>query len=835
MAGVSPCGLEATIKSMTDQSKKQLHSKGVLSDYFILEGHIASTRSADVYGALDKNHHQGVSLWMLRHPLALNSEAVERFLARIKSIRELTPPVGTILDFGVDSAGMAFVVCPPLDGYPIIGGNKDLTEAERRFAACVRLIDRLHSNQIVCGELCHSSFWVDREGEISLAGVMGSFDTEAVATAMLPPLETLHYVSPEQRAGGGVDKAADVFSLGVLGYRLFADRFPFGDDSSVFSGELDLAQVPPISDFCPNCPPWIDAVVRRCLAVEPEARYQSAKVLLQGIFEARQRAFSDSELPARTRQDVIPRRSRVDVPPSASPALFRNAAAAVTAKKSDEAEEEGAPKVRPRILIAMLGVFFLSLFAVWQIAQRRRIDRETPQVDLSLYRAAAEGNEKLKGAIDAISEAQVALAEKAAKLEEVVNSDDPLAYDILVKSALEASSAELRKLSEKAVVDRARRMGLTRSAEQIRQWLRIIPAGQRPPSYEPLLRSLNNSLPQERRDAAIREAYASDPKVTLRLAAALALDSGKVDSFQPILSQLVGDSLGMQDAKEHSTLALILAHQELAMVFGDDVVQRRSELPDVDVVWLLKLLGDRNDLNVRAFANLAVERGALSPLRRMFLSVVRDRDDLPSDILNALVKASAGSLSLEDVGAFGRWYDTDSERLLLAICAEASDPDVLVEAFDIVAGKSLSAESSAALIDWVRRSQWDKRGTFVRAIGILSNADSVSAEQIREAVAAFDPYIKDRRIIAIFMEMNNPVVSRAMVEKHGRQLPLNILLNLLSHQDRETRILAIQALKDSGVQELGALKMIVDRYEQEKDESIRQIYRDSFWMIKERQ
>ncbi|MBX7139154.1 MAG: hypothetical protein K1X83_14360, partial [Oligoflexia bacterium] len=82
-----------------------LHTQGTVADYFVIESHILSTRTADAYKAVDKSRSMPVCLWMLRHPLALNSEAVKRLLQRINAISEITPAVSDLSAYGVDGGG----------------------------------------------------------------------------------------------------------------------------------------------------------------------------------------------------------------------------------------------------------------------------------------------------------------------------------------------------------------------------------------------------------------------------------------------------------------------------------------------------------------------------------------------------------------------------------------------------------------------------------------------------------------------------------------------------------------------------------------------------------
>lgn len=348
-----------------------------------------------------------------------------------------------------------------------------------------------------------------------------------------------------------------------------------------------------------------------------------------------------------------------------------------------------------------------------------------------------------------------------------------------------------------------------------------------------MLKAIDKSLPEEARFASLRQAYASHPRVALRLAVALALDLNALGAFQPVIAQLVGDSLRLKDVDKFSTLSLVLAHPDLALVFGEDVIQKKELIPDEDIIWLLKQLASRNDINVRPIANIAVERKVLSPLRTVFLETIRDRGDLPPDILTALIRAAAGVLRSEDVGAFGRWYDISAESILLAVCALEEDPSVALEAFDTLAGKSLTVEPSASLVQWVRKSYWDDRGSFARVVGMLGNLKLLSDEEVVSAFESFDKAVRDSDLLDILLETNHPLIVKYVVDRYSELLGLGTLLNLLSNREPGIRIAAVRALKNFN--DIGALKIILDHYENEKDESVRQVYKETFWVIRQRE
>jgi hypothetical protein len=656
---------------------------------------------------------------------------------------------------------------------------------------------------------------------------MGSFDSEAAATAMLPPAETIPFLSPEQRSAAGVDGASDVFALGVLGYFLFTGRYPYGAGPASLMTGFDLSRVEPLSRFVGAPPVWAEEVLRRCLEPDTAARYPNAGAVAEAISAVIQRVRARESAPMQVQREGSIVGSRQS---TSAHSLEPMSHAPVPVETAVSPEAGRGMALRVGILGGLI-ILISGVTAHWYTAQRRAQEAGLRD-ELAVHREAAN-SQQLRQAIDVIGQSDSELLEQANELEKITNSDDPIAHQILVTSAKDAKTQQMRALSEKAIIDRARRLGLMRSSEQVRQWLRGLKDGDLPTVYEAVLRSLDTTLPIEARKTLLRQGYASEPKLVLKLAAALALDSASFDQYQPVLAQLIGDAARWSDASDHAALSLILAYEELALLFGDDIIQRRDQIPDKDVVWLLKILAGRGDVNVRAIANLAIERNVLPPVPAQFLMLVRDRTDLPADVLATLVRAAAGVLRSEDINPLGRWFDVDAERVLLGICAVGAPSEVMQDAFDTLAGKSLTLEPSAALVDWVRRNQWENRLSFARAVGSLAYVDTVSESELTAAFDSLDKYMKDPDLIDVLLEAKNPRISQIIVQRYAGSLGLGGLINLLSDSAKEIRIAAIKSLKDYN--DIGALKIIIDRYERERDPAVREAYRENFWVIKERE
>ncbi len=118
-----------------------------------------------------------------------------------------------------------------------------------------------------------------RLGDFGLARAGGASATTvpvegelAVGTPASAIAGTPAYMAPEVLRGGAADRASDQFSFGVLAYEVLAGKRPFaGTTWAALLSSIEEASVPPLR----GTPAWLDAAIRRCLAVTPADRFDS--------------------------------------------------------------------------------------------------------------------------------------------------------------------------------------------------------------------------------------------------------------------------------------------------------------------------------------------------------------------------------------------------------------------------------------------------------------------------------------------------------------------------------------------------------------------------------
>src|SRR5580704_6482669 len=92
-------------------------------------------------------------------------------------------------------------------------------------------------------------------------------------------LGTLQYMAPEQVEGkqNEIDARTDIFAFGAVVYEMATGRKAFeGKTSASVMAKILEAEPPSMASLQPMTPPALDRVVRKCLAKEPEKRWQAA-------------------------------------------------------------------------------------------------------------------------------------------------------------------------------------------------------------------------------------------------------------------------------------------------------------------------------------------------------------------------------------------------------------------------------------------------------------------------------------------------------------------------------------------------------------------------------
>jgi serine/threonine protein kinase len=245
----------------------------------------------EVFRARDTRFDRSVAIKVLPAASGANAESLLRFEREGKAISQLNHPnICTLHDVGhVD--GVDYLVMELLDGHSladrIARGALPVADVLRYGAEIARALDRAHRAGIVHRDLKPGNIMITKSGakllDFGLARSLSPAAAPADATQQKPltaegtVLGTYPYMGPEQLAGEASDARTDIFAFGAVLYEMLTGTRAFEgkNKTSVIAAVLS-GQPRPIAQLQPLTPPALEHIVAKCLAKDPDERWQSA-------------------------------------------------------------------------------------------------------------------------------------------------------------------------------------------------------------------------------------------------------------------------------------------------------------------------------------------------------------------------------------------------------------------------------------------------------------------------------------------------------------------------------------------------------------------------------
>ncbi|MEA2238701.1 MAG: eukaryotic-like serine/threonine-protein kinase [Thermoanaerobaculia bacterium] len=302
----------------------------------------------EVYKARDTRLDRSVAIKVLPPAFADNAQLKLRFEREAKTISQLTHPhICTLYDVGNDQ-GVEYLVMELLDGETladrIARGPLPMRDVLRYGGEIAAALDRAHRGGVVHRDLKPGNvmitksgaklldFGLAKGGAISLSGGSTAYPADGATlqkslTQEGTILGTFQYMAPEQLEGTDADARTDIFALGTLLYEMASGRRAFsGKTKTSLIAAIVGGEPTPIREIQPLTPPAFEHVIAKCLAKDPDHRWQSASDVASEL-EWIGATSSQSQAVG----DVTRRRSRNRAMVVAMIALAAIAAAAVAA------------------------------------------------------------------------------------------------------------------------------------------------------------------------------------------------------------------------------------------------------------------------------------------------------------------------------------------------------------------------------------------------------------------------------------------------------------------------------------------------------------------------
>ena len=150
-------------------------------------------------------------------------------------------------------------------------------------------LQALHRKQMLHQDLRPENVLLDAQGTvklIDLGGVHVAGLAEAAGDARAGAmLGSLQYTAPEYFVGDGGSEVSDLFALALIAWQMLGGRLPYGLQLTRVRTARDLhgLQLQPLRALRPDLPPWVEAVLRKALQVQPARRQQALSELMHDL------------------------------------------------------------------------------------------------------------------------------------------------------------------------------------------------------------------------------------------------------------------------------------------------------------------------------------------------------------------------------------------------------------------------------------------------------------------------------------------------------------------------------------------------------------------------
>lgn len=335
---------------------------------------------AMVYQAHDLVLDRWVAIKVMNDSLKNQNEFVQRFIREAKAAGSMSHAnIVSVYDIGRENS-IYFMVMEYIEGTTLADylhkNNHSLTTDETLDIA-VQICEGLthaHLNGIIHRDIKLQNIMRTVDGRYKVTDFGISFfshmNTSLTQTGTV--MGSAHYFSPEQASGGKVSYASDVYSLGVVIYKMVTKRFPFDAKNSVSIALKHLQEpVPDPRKFNPSIPEDLVEVIYKALKKKQEERYQSIEEMKHALLKI------DNDVSSHVVSTLDDSTQRIETEYTAFPPRQE----ATSQQKSNKKSNKLKLSMSFVIAFIVLGAIYLIGWEYWQKDESDlRIKNEQPNI-----------------------------------------------------------------------------------------------------------------------------------------------------------------------------------------------------------------------------------------------------------------------------------------------------------------------------------------------------------------------------------------------------------------------------------------------------------------------
>jgi WD40 repeat protein len=244
-----------------------------------------------VYKAVDAELDRTVAIKVPRAGYFTSSEEEERFLREARHAARLNHPnIVQVHEIGHES-GVPYIVSDYIEGVTLAdrmqAGLMSFRESAELIATVCDAIEFAHRHKVVHRDIKPGNILLDLAGRPFLNdfGLARRDEGEITVTIDGQVLGTPAFMSPEQASGdhAKVGPHSDVYSLGVVLYRMISGELPFHGSRRMLLQQVIHDDPKPPSSLNQHIPRDLGTICMKAMAKEPSRRYAAAREMADDI------------------------------------------------------------------------------------------------------------------------------------------------------------------------------------------------------------------------------------------------------------------------------------------------------------------------------------------------------------------------------------------------------------------------------------------------------------------------------------------------------------------------------------------------------------------------
>ena len=257
-----------------------------ISHYRILEK-LGEGGMGVVYKAEDTKLKRTVALKFLPREYSTDINAKERFIHEARAASALDHPnICSIHEIGETEDSQSYIAMACYEGAPLKSkieeGRIKIEKAIEYIIQIANGLKRAHEAGIVHRDIKPANIIITEHDEVKILDFgLAKLAGQTRLTKEGMTVGTIAYMSPEQAHGQEVDHRTDIWSLGVMLYEMLTGQLPFKGDyeQAIVYSVMNEEPLPPCV-LNEDISTELESIIQKCLAKNPENRYQSVEELL---------------------------------------------------------------------------------------------------------------------------------------------------------------------------------------------------------------------------------------------------------------------------------------------------------------------------------------------------------------------------------------------------------------------------------------------------------------------------------------------------------------------------------------------------------------------------